>query len=37
LETLDQYAVDMAQSPQVNVRFLYDILASPLMRTQLAD
>ena len=37
LETLDHFAVDMAQSLQVNVRFLYDILASPLMRTQLAD
>lgn len=37
LETLDHFSVDMAQSLQVNVRFLYDILASPLMRTQLAD
>ena len=37
LETLDKFAIDMARSFQVNVRFLYDILASPLMRIQLAD
>lgn len=37
LNDLDGYAVDMAQSLQVNVRFLFDILASPLMRVQLAD
>ncbi|MFK8048314.1 MAG: amidohydrolase family protein [Halioglobus sp.] len=37
LNELDQYAVDMAGSLQLNVRFLFDILASPLMRAQLAD
>lgn len=37
LDELDQFAVEMARSLSVNVRFLFDILASPLMRAQLAD
>ncbi len=37
LQTLDRFAVDMAHSLRTNLRFLYDIFASPLMRTQLAD
>ena len=37
LAALDDYAVDMAGSFRVNVRFLFDLLASPLMRAQLAD
>ncbi|GAA0853720.1 amidohydrolase family protein [Aliiglaciecola litoralis] len=37
LETLEQYAAESAQSLQVNLRFLYDLLTSPLMRVQLAD
>jgi hypothetical protein len=37
LEKLDRYVVDMAGSLRVNIRFLYDLIASPLMRIQLAD
>lgn len=37
LDELDQFAVEMARSLSVNVRFLFNILASPLMRAQLAD
>jgi len=37
LQTLDRFAVDMAGSLRANLRFLYDMLASPLMRAQLAD
>jgi imidazolonepropionase-like amidohydrolase len=34
---LDRYVADMANSYRTNIRFLYDILSSPLMRVQLAD
>lgn len=37
LASLDAYAVEMAGSFRVNARFLFDLLASPLMRAQLAD
>jgi hypothetical protein len=37
LHALDNFVVEMAASVRVNLRFLYDILASPLMRIQLAD
>jgi hypothetical protein len=37
LEKLDHFAVEMARSLLVNMRFLINILASPLMRAQLAD
>jgi imidazolonepropionase-like amidohydrolase len=37
LGTLDRYAVEMGQSLQVNVQFLFNLFASPLMRVQLAD
>jgi amidohydrolase family protein len=37
LAALDGYAVEMAGSFRVNVRFLFDLIASPLMRAQLAD
>ena len=37
LEKLDEFALDMAQSIRLNMRFLWDVLASPLMRVQLAD
>jgi hypothetical protein len=34
---LDRYAVEMGQSIQVNIQFLFNLFASPLMRVQLAD
>ena len=37
LATLDRYAVEMGQSIQVNIQFLFNLFASPLMRVQLAD
>jgi adenine deaminase len=37
LHSLDNFVLEMAASVRVNLRFLYDILASPLMRIQLAD
>jgi hypothetical protein len=37
LAALDRYAVEMGQSIRVNLQYLYRILASPLMRVQLAD
>jgi hypothetical protein len=37
LATLDRYAVEMGQSIRVNLQFLFNILASSLMRVQLAD
>jgi hypothetical protein len=37
LEKLDEFALRMAQSIQLNLRFLWDVLSSPLMRVQLAD
>jgi hypothetical protein len=37
LAALDRYAVEMGQSIRVNIQFLFNILASPLMRVQLAD
>ncbi len=37
MSALDNFAVEMANSIQINMRFLLDIFASPLMRTQLAD
>ena len=37
LVALDRYAVEMGQSIRVNLHYLYSILASPLMRVQLAD
>lgn len=37
LDVLENFVVDMAHSLRVNIRFLSDMLASPLMRAQLAD
>jgi hypothetical protein len=37
LAALDRYAVEMGQSIRINIQYLYSILASPLMRVQLAD
>ena len=37
LAALDRYAIKMGQSFRVNMQYLYSILASPLMRVQLAD
>jgi adenine deaminase len=37
LEKLDDFALGMAQSIRLNLRFLWDVLSSPLMRVQLAD
>ena len=37
LGELDDFARGMAQSIQLNIRFLWDVLSSPLMRVQLAD
>lgn len=37
LDTLEEYAAEQGQSTQVNLRFLSDVLNSPLMRMQLAD
>ncbi len=37
LGELEEFARGMAQSVQLNMRFLWDALASPLMRVQLAD
>jgi hypothetical protein len=37
LAVLDRYAVEMGQSIRVNIQFLFNLLASPLMRVQLAD
>jgi hypothetical protein len=37
LESLEEYATDMANSARLNLRLLWDILSSPLMRVQLAD
>ena len=37
LEKLDEFALGMAQSLRLNLRFLWDVLSSPLMRVQLAD
>jgi hypothetical protein len=37
LVALDHYAVEMGQSIQVNIQFLFNLFASPLMRVQLAD
>ena len=37
LQILDTYTVEMASSIRINIRFLYDLLSSPLMRIQLAD
>jgi hypothetical protein len=37
LADLDAYALEMAGSFRVNARILFDLLASPLMRVQLAD
>jgi hypothetical protein len=37
LESLEEYATDMANSARLNLRLLWDMLSSPLMRVQLAD
>jgi hypothetical protein len=37
LAVLDRYAVEMGQSIRVNIQFLFNLLASPLIRVQLAD
>ena len=37
LQKLDAYALAMAQSIRLNIKFLWSALASPLMRVQLAD
>jgi hypothetical protein len=37
LDELETYANDMAGSFRVNLRYLYDMIASPTMRAQLAD
>ena len=37
LNTLDRFAINSARSLRVNIQFLFDLLASPLMRVQLAD
>lgn len=37
LKKLDQFALHMAQSIRLNIRFLWNALSSPLMRVQLAD
>ena len=37
LNALDQYAISSARSLRVNMQFLYNLLASPLMRVQLMD
>lgn len=37
LHELEAYAIDMAGSFQVNLRYLYDMIASPTMRAQLVD
>jgi hypothetical protein len=34
---LDRYAVEMGQSIRGNIQFLFNLLASPLIRVQLAD
>jgi len=37
LESLEKYVADMAGSIRLNLRLLWDMLTSPLMRVQLAD
>ena len=37
LEALDKFVTKSAKSIRVNIRFLYNLLASPLMRVQLVD
>jgi hypothetical protein len=37
LRELDDFARNMAQSIQLNLRYLWDLFSSPLMRVQLAD
>lgn len=37
LDQLKQFAKEMAQSIQANIRFVWDALSSPLMRVQFAD
>lgn len=37
LAALDRYAIEVGQSIQVNIQFLFNLFASPLMRVQLAD
>ncbi|MEE4238179.1 MAG: hypothetical protein V2I51_15770, partial [Anderseniella sp.] len=37
LQTLDGFAMDLARSIRLNLRYIRDMLVSPLMRMQLAD